>query len=146
MAKVALAVAMPCAVVTSWTGVPAGGPGEEQTCPSHLDVAVSGTSAPGNWSHAPRLERLPLRGFGVSDGQPQNNAILRPSESKGPGTHRQATWRFTGHVPEGRWLYCSYGDALYTIHRRLADDVQQCSIAYDQAKGRDPIFRSLVCR
>jgi hypothetical protein len=115
------------------------------TCPPTIPAkTVNVVDAPKSWV-ATVPNDLRLSGVGFIEGEPTSLAFLKPHSTKNTKRGGVSMWKFEGDVPEGRWLSCSYNNAV-SLSQRIPDSIEQCSVTHAKDSIGNVTQRIIVCR
>jgi hypothetical protein len=88
---------------------------------------------------------LRLSGAGFMGSEPANLAFLKPHSTKSTKSGGMSVWKFEGDAPQGRWLTCSYSNAI-SLSQRIPNTITQCSVTHAKDSAGNVTKRDIVCR
>lgn len=103
-------------------------------CPATIDVEQKLINVPDGWSGSAEggnNAKNKLENIQFSENDPINQAVLVPDSEKKSGGHIAATWIFRPLSEHGYWIFCEYSRTNLVITKRIPDDIQSCTVAYD---------------
>lgn len=83
---------------------------------------------------------------GIFEGSPADRAELKPYESMKKHSLTQVKWKFEGTAPGGRWVLCSYEGQLFSLTKKLPDNVKECVVGYKKIDTKSQQLSSIVCK
>lgn len=119
-----------------------GGPTEQVIpCPPALAAnSVQLVNVPAGWTPSTPYA-FKLSGAEIMGGPPASKAQLVPDGGHKIKNGSVTSWDLAGEMPEGKWLNCTYGEDMVHLSRRLADNIQSCSVTYTKtSKGHKDVI------
>lgn len=122
-----------------------GAPEQVIPCPPALAAnAVQLVNVPAGWTPSTPYV-FTLSGAEIMGGPPASKAQLVPDSGHKTKNGSVTSWDLAGEMPEGKWLSCTYGEDMVHLSRRLADNIQSCSVTYAKtSKGHNEV--TVLCK